>query len=122
MVPPDAAPMPQEALDAVFDRYLPEQLSPHLLPEGISTGQIVFVAKGEPSRAWQLHGHKDGRTGGFFMPCPTDGPAPCTVVMAQEDYLALAQGQLNLEMAFMTGRLKVQGDIACAMQLGALFG
>jgi hypothetical protein len=121
MVPADAAPLPP-SLDGVFDSYLPERLSPHLIPQAINAGQILFVAKGDVPRAWQLHGQPDGRTGAFFKPCAADDPAPCRVTMAQEDYLALAQGQLNVQVAFMTGRLKVQGDIACAMQLGALFG
>jgi len=121
-VPPDVAPSPQGSLDAVFDSYLPERLSPHLLPEAINAGQIVFVAQSDSPKAWQLHGHKEGRPGGFFVPCAADGPMQCAVTMAKEDYLSLASGQLNLQMAFMQGRLKIAGDVACAMQLGALFG
>lgn len=51
----------------------------------------------------------------------TEGAAPdCTMVISVEDFMAMAEGSLDGVSAFMTGRLKVSGDMGIAMKLGAL--
>jgi putative sterol carrier protein len=50
-----------------------------------------------------------------------DLPADCTVSVSVEDINALMSGDLNPMMAFMTGKIKVDGDISVAMKLGQLF-
>lgn len=47
---------------------------------------------------------------------PTEHPG-CTVVMAAPDFLALATGKLNPTAAFMSGKLKIKGDMGQAMRL-----
>jgi len=46
-----------------------------------------------------------------------DAEAQCTLEISRDDFLALAQGELDGMTAFMTGRLKIQGDMGIAMQL-----
>lgn len=51
----------------------------------------------------------------------TEGPDPdCTMVISIDDFMAMAEGSLDGVSAFMTGRLKVQGEMGLAMKLGAL--
>jgi len=44
-----------------------------------------------------------------------------TLTMADEDYLAMIAGTLDGQAAFMTGKLKIKGDMSLAMKLGSIF-
>ena len=46
-----------------------------------------------------------------------DGDADTTIKVSWEDWQAMADGQLDGMTAFMTGKLKVEGDMSNAMQL-----
>ena len=45
------------------------------------------------------------------------GEADTTIKISWEDWQAMAAGQLDGMTAFMTGKLKVEGDMSNAMQL-----
>jgi putative sterol carrier protein len=46
----------------------------------------------------------------------------CTVKVSMADFMDIAQGKQNAQMAFMMGKLKVEGDMSVAMQLGSILG
>ena len=46
-----------------------------------------------------------------------DGAADTTIRISWDDWQAMAAGQLDGMTAFMTGKLKVEGDMSNAMQL-----
>ncbi|QOF70318.1 SCP2 sterol-binding domain-containing protein [Aminobacter sp. SR38] len=50
----------------------------------------------------------------------TDGPADCTIRLSLDDLESLIAGELNPTMAFMTGKIKVEGDMSVAMGLSQL--
>ena len=51
----------------------------------------------------------------------TEGADPdCTMVISVEDFMAMAEVSLDGVAAFMTGKLKVQGEMGLAMKLGAI--
>jgi putative sterol carrier protein len=50
----------------------------------------------------------------------TDAPADCTISLSLDDLEALIAGDLNPTMAFMTGKIKVEGDMTIAMGLAKL--
>jgi putative sterol carrier protein len=50
-----------------------------------------------------------------------DEPADTIVAISWEDWLALSEGELDPMRAYMSGRLRVQGDLSAAMELGSLF-
>lgn len=43
--------------------------------------------------------------------------ADCTLLMGSQDFVKMARGKLNGTQAFMTGRLKVKGNIGLALKL-----
>lgn len=49
------------------------------------------------------------------------GEAPFTIKMKAEDFTKILSGDLNVMMAFMTGKLKIEGDKGAAMKLTSLF-
>jgi putative sterol carrier protein len=85
-----------------------------------------FVAKANEKQAW-LPGKKikfdfgsegtvllDGVAG---RAAEEDGPADTTIKVSWEDFTAMGEGRLDGMTAFMTGKLKVEGDMSNAMQL-----
>jgi len=44
-----------------------------------------------------------------------------TISMAAKDYLDMLAGKLNGQMAFMTGKLRIAGDLGLALKLQSLF-
>jgi len=52
------------------------------------------------------------------------GPGPtsanCTIKMSAADFKAMVGGQLNAVQAYMTGKLKIEGDMSLAMKLQAI--
>ena len=46
--------------------------------------------------------------------------ADCTVKISMDDFVKLAEGSLNPQMAFMMGKLRVEGDMSLALQLGTI--
>ncbi len=49
-----------------------------------------------------------------------DLPADCTIIVDKEDFEKMAAGSLDPTMAFMQGKLKINGDMGVAMKLQPL--
>ena len=45
-----------------------------------------------------------------------------TITVAAQDWLDITNGKLDGQMAFMSGKLKVKGDMSLAMKMKTLFG
>ena len=45
-----------------------------------------------------------------------------TIAMEADDFMALTKGELNPMSAFMSGKIKLQGDMGLAMKFQSLFG
>lgn len=46
----------------------------------------------------------------------------CTINASDTDFIDIVSGKLNGQMAFMTGKLKIAGDMGLAMKLQKLIG
>ena len=49
------------------------------------------------------------------------GDADATIAASEETFQQIASGDLNATTAYMTGKLKVRGDMGAAMKLSRLF-
>jgi putative sterol carrier protein len=49
------------------------------------------------------------------------GEADCTITTSEESFLKIMRGEQNPTTAYMTGKLKISGDIGAAMKLQKLF-
>lgn len=47
--------------------------------------------------------------------------APCTVLISLDNFDKMLAGEMNPMMAFMTGKMKIEGDKGVAMKLASLF-
>ena len=51
-----------------------------------------------------------------------DAEADCTIRISLDDFVEMGDGELSPTMAFMMGKLKVDGDLGLAMKLQGLLG
>ena len=76
-----------------------------------------FVITGDDSGEWWVKladGNVESAQG------QAENPS-ITLTMAAEDFAALVNGDLNGQQAFLTGKLKIQGDMTLAMKLQTVF-
>lgn len=59
-------------------------------------------------------------TGASNLVSTEDKEADCTINVSIDDFLGLMNGSLNPMTAFMSGKIKVKGDMSIAMKLQSL--
>ncbi len=47
--------------------------------------------------------------------------ADCTISASEETFMKIANGEANATTAYMTGKLKIKGDMSAALKLQKLF-
>lgn len=72
-----------------------------------------FQLSGPEGGTWTL----DLCTPGGQVKSGSSGNANCTIAISDENFVKLIGGQLNPQMAFMTGKIKVQGNVGLALKL-----
>lgn len=97
----------------VFDRHMPEKL--RAKPDVVAKINAVyqFNISGPGGGQWAV----DCTQPGGLITAGTAANARCTVVAKDDDFLNIVNGKMNPQMAFMSGKLKIQGDMGMAMKL-----
>jgi len=91
------------------------------LKEDLSLGKEInatylFNITGETGGTWTIalnSNAQEVKVGSIENP-------QCTITISDKDFVNLVEGTLNPQMAFMTGRLKVKGDLGLALKLGKI--
>jgi len=97
----------------VFERQLPARLAAK--PDVVAKINAVyqFNIAGPEGGAWSV----DCTAPGGKVAAGAAPGARCTVAATDKDFLAIVNGKLNPQMAFMSGKLRIQGDMGLAMKL-----
>jgi putative sterol carrier protein len=96
----------REMLEAMPDAFLPEKA-------GDATARIQLDLAGDDGGAWLL----DIAGGECNVSEEKASQADVTVTMDADDFVALYSNKLNPVQAFMSGRIKVAGNVGMVMQL-----
>src|SRR5512137_613101 len=105
--------MAAESVKDVFEKHMPEKLRAKPDVVGKINSIYQFNIGGAAGGQWSVDCTQPGG-----VIAAGAAPAPkCTVTCTDADFLAIVNGKLNPQMAFMSGKLKIQGDMALAMKL-----
>ncbi len=103
----------------IFSTTIPERLAakPELASQINSSYQFDLTGEGEGQWFIDLTKPTGEQVGTGTLEAPG-----VTVSMKAEDFVALVEGRLNGQMAFMQGKLKIKGDMGLAMKLQQVLG
>ncbi len=104
---------PVTSVKDVFEHHMPRRLQskPDVVAKINSIYQ--FNISGPGGGAWSV----DCTQPGGKIEAGASSNAKCTVAATDQDFLAIVNGKLNAQMAFMSGKLRIQGDMGLAMKL-----
>src|SRR5512136_1573201 len=104
---------PVQTVKDVFERHMPERL--RAKPDVVAKINAVyqFNISGPGGGAWSV----DCTQPGGRIQAGTAASPKCTVAALDQDFLNIVNGRLNAQMAFMSGKLKIQGDMGLALKL-----
>jgi putative sterol carrier protein len=116
-------PKPPEDItpDDFYLKWLPEQAAAN--PDQAAkikdiNAVIQFVITGEGGGEYYME-----LAGGEFKIDKGKADAPkLTITQSVADWKEINAGRLNPQMAFMSGKLKISGDMSLAMKLGSIMG
>jgi len=100
----------KETFDAMAGRFKADRAA--------GTNAVVqYDIGGEGGGTWHAT-IKDGTCA--VAPGPAANPA-LTLSMSAQDWLDMTSGKQSGQMLFMSGKLKLKGDMGLAMKLGSMF-
>jgi putative sterol carrier protein len=103
-------PTVSETFDAMPSRFRPDKAAG-------TSATIQYDVSGEGGGTWHAV-IKDGTC--TVKPGPATNPN-LTLQIGGQDWLDMLSGKQSGQMLFMSGKLKVKGDMGLAMKLGSLF-
>jgi putative sterol carrier protein len=101
---------PKEFIEKVLQGTFDEEKAAGL------TAVVQFQIKGDNGGAW----HMAIRDGKLEVGQGTADAPHITLTMKDSDYVALVNGKLSLQKAFITGKLQFKGDMNLGMKLQKL--
>ena len=103
-------PTVKETFDVMSGRFRPDKASG-------TNATIQYDVSGDGGGTWHAV-IKDGAC--TVNPGPATNPS-LTLLISGQDWLDMLSGKQSGQMLFMSGKLKVKGDMGLAMKLGSMF-
>ena len=104
-------PTVKETFDLMASRFKPDKA------QGVNA-VIQYEITGEGGGTWYAT-IKDGTCA---VTAGTASSPTLSLTMSGQDWLDMLAGKLSGQMAFMSGKLKLKGDMGLAMKLSSIFG
>ncbi len=97
----------------IFEKHIPARFEAK--PDVVQKINAVyqFNISGPGGGAWSV----DCTQPGGKIQAGTAPSPKCTVAATDQDFLAIVTGKLNAQMAFMSGKIRIQGDMGLALKL-----
>lgn len=102
----------------IFEEKIPAKLKNNAEKLASNTAIYEFNITGDGGGVWSIDLSGPDKK----VVAGSTGNAKCTVTVAASDFSDIIDGKLNPQMAFMTGKLKVAGDMGLALKLGSILG
>jgi putative sterol carrier protein len=103
-------PTVKETFDQMASRFKPDKAA------GVSA-VIQYEITGDGGGTW----HATIANGACTVADGAAASPNLTLTMSGQDWLDMSAGKLSGQMAFMSGKLKLKGDMGLAMKIGAMF-
>jgi len=103
-------PTVKETFDAMAGRFRPDKAA------GVNA-TIQYDISGDQGGSW----HAVIKDGTCTVNAGQATSPNLTLGMSAQDWLDMVGGKLSGQMAFMSGKLKLKGDMGLAMKIGGLF-
>ena len=104
---------PVTSVKDVFEKHIPSKFQAK--PDVVSKINAIyqFNITGPGGGTWSVDcTHPGGKVAAGNASNPK-----CTVAAVDQDFLAIVNGKLNAQMAFMSGKIRIQGDMGLALKL-----
>jgi putative sterol carrier protein len=101
------------SIKELFEERIPRKIQAHPDVAEKIAAVFQFEVTGAEGGSWFV----DLSTPGGRVAAGTSPDAKCTIGMKDADLLAMVNGKLSPQMAFMTGKIKIKGDYGLAMKL-----
>jgi putative sterol carrier protein len=112
------APMADQTPKSYFEEKIARKLVDKPETSKAVNSIYEFNITGENGGVWTVDLTKEPGT----VQAGSTGNAKCTVTCAAGDFMNIVSGKMNPQMAFMSGKLKIKGDMGLAMKLQKVIG
>ncbi|MBM66685.1 MAG: SCP-2 sterol transfer family protein [Myxococcales bacterium] len=98
-----------------FERQLVQRITPEWLAS-VEGSVFQFHITGEAGGSWIV----DMRKTSEWVSEGEDEAADCTIGLSEDDLVLIVDGQLNPNMAYMLGKLRITGNIGLSLKIPPL--
>lgn len=103
----------------IFEKDIPENMKANPAKTKEINAVYKFIINGDEGGTWLVDLTKEG---GEVREGSEADTAGCTITTDADTFVKVATGKMPGPQAFMTGKLKIKGDMGLATKLGKVLG